>query len=76
MVVNCYMGLSRSASCVLAYLIAKQDMSLNKVRIRISHIIHYLSCLQALDYVKRSRAVRPNEGFLKQLKVFERQPRY
>lgn len=59
-VVNCYMGLSRSASCVLAYLIAKQDMSLNK----------------ALDYVKRSRAVRPNEGFLKQLKVFERQPRY
>jgi len=59
-VVNCYMGLSRSASCVLAYLIAKQDMSLNK----------------ALEYIKRSRAVRPNEGFLKQLKVFERQPRY
>jgi len=59
-VVNCYMGLSRSASCVLAYLIAKQDMSLTK----------------ALDYIKRSRAVRPNEGFLKQLRVFERQPRY
>ena len=30
-VVNCYMGLSRSASCVLAYLMTKQDMSLNKV---------------------------------------------
>merc|ERR1712106_629761 len=29
-VVNCYMGLSRSASCVLAYLMTKQDMSLNK----------------------------------------------
>ena len=75
-VVNCYMGLSRSASCVLAYLIAKQDMSLNKVGIRISYIIHFLWCFQALDYIKRSRAVRPNEGFLKQLKVFERQPRY
>jgi len=59
-VVNCYMGLSRSASCVLAYLMAKQDMSLNK----------------ALDYIKRSRAVRPNEGFLRQLKAFERRPRY
>jgi len=59
-VVNCYMGLSRSASCVLAYLMTKQDMSLNK----------------ALDYIKISRAVRPNEGFLKQLKVVDRRPRY
>jgi len=59
-VVNCYMGLSRSASCVLAYLITKQDMSLNK----------------ALDYVKISRKVRPNEGFLKQLKVLARRQRY
>ena len=31
-VVNCYMGLSRSASCVLAYLMTKHDMSLSKVR--------------------------------------------
>jgi len=55
-VVNCYMGLSRSASCVLAYLMTKHDMSLSK----------------ALDYVKASRAVRPNEGFLNQLKDLER----
>jgi len=55
-VVNCYMGLSRSASCVLAYLITKQGMSLSK----------------ALDYVKKSRAVRPNEGFLNQLRELER----
>merc|ERR1719483_369026 len=59
-VVNCYMGLSRSASCVLAYLITKQDMSL----------------IQALDHIKRSRAVRPNEGFLQQLRVVDRMPRY
>eukprot|EP00090_Calanus_glacialis_P008839 TRINITY_DN17165_c0_g1_i2.p1 TRINITY_DN17165_c0_g1~~TRINITY_DN17165_c0_g1_i2.p1 ORF type:complete len:288 (-),score=49.19 TRINITY_DN17165_c0_g1_i2:89-952(-) len=59
-VVNCYMGLSRSASCVLAYLMTKQDMSLSK----------------ALDYIKRSRGVRPNEGFLNQLKVLDRRPRY
>ena len=56
MVVNCYMGLSRSASCVLAYLITKQGMSPNK----------------ALDFVKESRAVRPNEGFLNQLRDLER----
>merc|ERR1712106_795827 len=55
-VVNCYMGLSRSSSCVLAYLMTKQDMSLSK----------------ALDYVKKSRGVRPNEGFLNQLKDLER----
>jgi len=59
-VVNCYMGLSRSASCVLAYLITKQDMSL----------------IQALDHIKRSRAVRPNEGFMQQLRVVDRMPRY
>jgi len=35
-----------------------------------------MSLNKALDYVKKSRAVRPNEGFLKQLKIFERQPRY
>jgi len=55
-VVNCYMGLSRSSSCVLAYLMTKQDMSLAK----------------ALEYVKKSRGIRPNEGFLKQLKDLER----
>eukprot|EP00092_Neocalanus_flemingeri_P024051 GFUD01026088.1.p1 GENE.GFUD01026088.1~~GFUD01026088.1.p1 ORF type:complete len:294 (+),score=89.04 GFUD01026088.1:168-1049(+) len=55
-VVNCYMGLSRSTSCVLAYMMTKKDMSLSK----------------ALDTVKKSRAVRPNEGFLEQLKDLER----
>jgi len=50
-VVNCYMGLSRSATCVLAYLMMKQDMTLTK----------------ALSVVRASRAVRPNEGFLTQL---------
>ena len=58
--VNCYMGLSRSASCVLAYLITKQDMRLKK----------------ALDYIRISWAVRPNEGFLHQLGVLDRRPGY
>ena len=30
--VNCYMGLSRSATCVLAYLITKHNMTLTKVK--------------------------------------------
>ena len=30
--VNCYMGLSRSASVVIAYLMTKHDMSLERVR--------------------------------------------
>jgi len=53
--VNCYMGLSRSASCVLAYLIAFQQMSLDK----------------ALEQVRRRRPVNPNEGFIKQLRDFQ-----
>ena len=30
--VNCYMGLSRSASVVIAYLMTKHDMSFDRVR--------------------------------------------
>ena len=74
--VNCYMGLSRSASCVLAYLMTKQDMSLNKVSRYHALYIRYILLFKALDYIKISRAVRPNEGFLKQLKVVDRRPRY
>ena len=77
--VNCYMGLSRSASCVLAYLMTKQDMSLNKVsRYHALYCLYirYILLPQALDYIKISRAVRPNEGFLKQLKVVDRRARY
>lgn len=54
-VVNCYMGLSRSASCVIAYLMTKHDMSFER----------------ALDFVKKSRQVRPNEGFVRQLRDLE-----
>merc|ERR1719195_2500391 len=54
-VVNCYMGLSRSASVVIAYLMTKHDMSFDR----------------ALGFVKKSRLVRPNEGFVKQLKDLE-----
>ena len=35
-VVNCYMGLSRSATCVLAYLMAKHSITLDKVKKRIN----------------------------------------
>jgi len=54
-VVNCYMGLSRSTTCVLAYLMTKQNMGLHK----------------ALDMIKQNRKVRPNEGFLRQLEELE-----
>jgi len=54
-VVNCYMGLSRSASVVIAYLMTKHDMTFER----------------ALGFVKKSRLVRPNEGFQKQLRELE-----
>lgn len=59
-VVNCFMGLSRSASCVLAYLMMKQGMSLDT----------------AMATVRQHRAIRPNEGFLQQLRTVERVQRY
>jgi len=54
-VVNCYMGLSRSATCVLAYLMTKHNLGLHK----------------ALELLKQNRSVRPNAGFLRQLEDLE-----
>lgn len=49
--VNCQMGMSRSSTCVLAYLMLRQHMTAEV----------------ALNEVRKHRAVRPNEGFLRQL---------
>ena len=49
--VNCEMGMSRSSTCVLAYLMLRQRMTAS----------------EALKKVREVRAVRPNPGFLAQL---------
>jgi len=49
--VNCMMGMSRSSTCVLAYMMLKRNMS----------------ALQALKEVRKHREVKPNDGFLRQL---------
>ena len=43
--------MSRSSTCVLAYLMLKKDMT----------------AIQALQEVRRYREVKPNDGFLRQL---------
>jgi atypical dual specificity phosphatase len=54
--VHCMWGMSRSASIVIAYLMAMKGMSLQS----------------ALMFVKaRRRIVRPNRGFMAQLNIFE-----
>ena len=55
-VVNCYMGLSRSASCVLAYLITKQDMSLIQVIIGQVLVLTILSILGFGSHQEKSRS--------------------
>ena len=45
------MGMSRSATCVLAYLMLRQNMT----------------AVEALTEVRTHRDVRPNDGFLRQL---------
>ena len=49
--VCCQMGVSRSAACVLAYLMINRDMD----------------AASALGLLRRRRDVRPNDGFLEQL---------
>lgn len=49
--VHCMQGVSRSATCVLAYLMMKKDMS----------------AVDAIHLIRTSRDVRPNKGFLSQL---------
>jgi len=54
--IHCRMGISRSASFVIAYLINYHNMTL----------------LYALDYLKKKRPIiKPNDGFLQQLKRYE-----
>ncbi|KAI9843900.1 MAG: tyrosine protein phosphatase yvh1 [Sclerophora amabilis] len=53
--VHCAMGKSRSAACVVAYLMQK----------------HHLSPQEALSQIRRGRPLcEPNEGFMKQLEVY------
>ena len=54
--VHCAAGVSRSASTVLAYMMASRNISLN----------------DAYDLVSAKRpCIKPNDGFVAQLKLFE-----
>lgn len=49
--VNCLMGMSRSSTCVLAFLLLRRDMT----------------AVEALEEIRKHRDVRPNDGFLRQI---------
>jgi len=49
--VHCIMGISRSATITIAYLMIKKG----------------LRAKEAVEKVKKARDIRPNDGFLKQL---------
>lgn len=54
--VHCNAGVSRSPTVIIAYLMAEQNISFD----------------EAYDQVKRvRRCIRPNDGFIRQLKTFE-----
>ncbi|XP_066597679.1 dual specificity protein phosphatase 3 isoform X2 [Prorops nasuta] len=57
--VHCMMGISRSATCVLAYLMIKKGMP----------------AVQAIQRVRQSRDIHPNIGFLRQLAQLDNQLR-
>lgn len=49
--VNCNLGMSRSAACTCAYLIVRHKMTVN----------------QAINQIRKFRVVKPNAGFIRQL---------
>ncbi|CAK9833573.1 Dual specificity phosphatase 29 [Anthophora retusa] len=55
--VHCVMGMSRSATCVLAYLMIKKGMQ----------------SIDALQTVRKNRYIKPNFGFLRQLAELDNQ---
>lgn len=57
--VHCMMGVSRSATCVLAYLMIKKEML----------------AVEAIKTVRKNRNIQPNEGFLQQLAQLDNQLR-
>ncbi|XP_063987971.1 dual specificity protein phosphatase 3-like isoform X1 [Diachasmimorpha longicaudata] len=57
--VHCVMGISRSATCVIAYLMIKR----------------HLLAEEAIRLVRKSRSIHPNEGFLYQLARLDNQLR-
>lgn len=54
--IHCFMGLSRSAACVVAYLMKYQTMNYP----------------EAMAYVKKNRLIQINFGFMLQLQDFEK----
>ncbi|CAH4030938.1 dual specificity protein phosphatase 13-like isoform X1 [Pieris brassicae] len=57
--VHCFMGVSRSATCALAFLMIKRGMTLT----------------EALALVRSRRDIHPNEGFIRQLRDLDRELR-
>ncbi|XP_023945306.1 dual specificity protein phosphatase 13 isoform X2 [Bicyclus anynana] len=57
--VHCMMGVSRSATCAIAFLMIKRGMSLT----------------EALAQVRSRRDIHPNEGFVRQLQDLDRELR-
>ena len=57
---HCYIGMSRSASFAIAYIMWK----------------YHLSYKHAYRFVKRRSVVDPNRGFIRELKKFERELSY
>ncbi|XP_053613411.1 dual specificity protein phosphatase 13B-like isoform X2 [Plodia interpunctella] len=57
--VHCFMGVSRSATCAIAFLMIKRGMTLT----------------EALAAVRSRRDIHPNEGFIRQLQQLDRELR-
>ncbi|XP_054008331.1 dual specificity protein phosphatase 3 isoform X1 [Hylaeus anthracinus] len=57
--VHCMLGISRSATCVLAYLMIKKEML----------------AVDAVRIVRKKRCIQPNDGFLRQLAQLDNQLR-
>ena len=67
--VNCEMGMSRSSTCVLAYLMLKHKMTAGDALAKVGCPLSVYSTKAGILslQVRKHRYVRPNKGFLRQL---------
>ena len=70
--VHCLMGMSRSATLVLAFLVKRRNMNVIEALRLVSRVTDStLLYRNRHDQIKDSRDVRPNDGFLRQLAELE-----
>ena len=71
--VNCNLGMSRSAACTCAYLIVRHKMTVNQAINQVQYCNTVCKLLKVIKLqIRKHRVVKPNAGFIRQLSELDR----